>query len=133
MEETNRVKLNICGFDFVIHSDDSEEYMRRIGALVEERIRKLMDSSLSMSTSMAAIFAALEFGDEATKAGAAADNLRSQIREYLEEASREKSEAAELRKRVISLTRQLEALQAKGGGAAQGGTSQGGSPMAGIR
>ena len=66
-----------------------------------------------MSTSMASIFTALEFCDEATKAREAADNLRSEIKEYLDDAVRTKSEAAEFRKREQNLNRELRELHTK--------------------
>lgn len=113
MSEKNKVKLKICGYDFVISSEDSEEYIRGIGLKIEDHIGRLMNYSNTMSTSMAAIFTALEFADEAEKSKAAADNLRSQIKDYLEDAVRAKSEAAELRRREQNLTRELRELHAR--------------------
>ena len=113
MSEKNRVTIKICGYDFIISSDDSEEYIRSIGQKVEDHINRLMNYSNSMSTSMASIFTALEFCDESVKSREAADNLRSQVKEYLDDAVRAKSEAAELRRREQSLTRELRELRAK--------------------
>jgi cell division protein ZapA len=105
--------MKICGYDFVISSEDSEEYIRSIAQKVEDHINRLMNYSTTMSTTMAAIFAALEFCDESAKAREAADNLRNQIKDYLEDAIRAKSEAAELRHREQNLTREVRELHAK--------------------
>lgn len=113
MSEKSRVKLKICGYDFIITSEDSEEYLKSLAQKTEDHIDKLMSYSSTMSTTMAAIFTALEFCDETEKAGASADNLRAQIKDYLEDAVRAKNEITELRRREQSLTAQLR--EARGG------------------
>ena len=112
MSERTRVTIRICGYDFIISSEDSESYIRTIGLKVEDHINRLMSYS-NMSTPMASIFTALEFCDEATKAREAADNLRGQIKDYLEDAVRAKNEVAELRRREQNLTRELRELKAQ--------------------
>lgn len=113
MSEKNRVKLKICGNEFYILSQDSEEYIRTVADKVERSLQSLMNRSPNMSTTMAAVFTALEFCDEAAKATESADNLRAQIKDYLEEAAAAKSEAAELRHREIELERENITLRAK--------------------
>jgi cell division protein ZapA len=113
VSEKNKVALKICGNEFIISSEDKEEYVRAIGTKVEDHINRLANYSSTMSTSMAAMFTALEFCDEATKAKDAADNLRNQIKEYLEDAVRAKGEASELRKREQNLKKELQELRAK--------------------
>lgn len=113
MSDKNKVTIKICGYDFIIASDDSPEYIRSIGQKVEDHINRLMNYSSSMSTSMASIFTALEFCDESVKAREAADNLRSQVKEYLDDAVRAKSEASELRRREQNLTREVRELRAR--------------------
>ncbi len=113
MSEKNRVKLKICGNEFYVVSQDSEEYIRAVAEKVERYLQNLMDRSPTMSTTMAAVFAALEFCDEAAKATESADNLRAQIKDYLEEAAAAKSEATELRRREIELERENITLRAR--------------------
>lgn len=113
MSTKNHVKLRIFGNDFTVTSDDSEEYIRSIGANVEERMKKLLDESESMSVLMASVFSAMEFCDESSKANAAADNLRAQINEYLRDAAKARSETEEARKRIASLQGELQALKAR--------------------
>lgn len=120
MNGKNRVKLKICGNEFYIVSDDSEEYIRMVAAKVEHYLQNLMNRSSTMSITMASVFAALEFCDEAAKAAESADNLRAQIKDYLEETAAAKSEAAELRRREIELERENITLRAKLGKTAGG-------------
>jgi len=111
----NRVKLKIADCEILIASEDSEEYIRQTGNRVDEYIRKAMDSSPTMSTTLASIFAALEFCDEATKEKEAADNLRGQIKEALDEVSRLRKELDEVRRSEEEARKELKALKTMNG------------------
>ncbi len=113
MSEKNRVKIKICGNEFFIVSTDSEEYIRSVAEKVDRFLQNQMKHSASMSTTMAAVFTAMDFCDEAMKATETADNLRAQIKDYLEEAAAAKSEATELRRREIELERENASLRTK--------------------
>ena len=113
MSAKSRVKLKICSNEFIVTSEDSEEYIRHTGDLVEQRIKNLMNESENMSVSMAAVFAAMEFCDESVKAKESADNLRSQIKDYLEEAGKARAEEEETGKENQSLKQELQALKTK--------------------
>ena len=91
----NRVKVQIGGTDFVISSDESEEYIRTIGRRVDRQIKQLMDENPRLSMNMAAVLTAVDNADRVQKAEAATDNLRQQVAEYLEEnkALREEMDA----------------------------------------
>ena len=71
----------------VIASDDSEEYIRAIGAEVARSMNAMCRQNERISIATAAVFAALNYCDDAQKAKAAADNLRAQIKNYVEDAS----------------------------------------------
>ena len=62
-------------------------------------MRSLMDSA-HMSRDAAAVQAAVNLPDQLTKSQEGAENLRRQVKTYRDEASRAKSEAAELRRKL---------------------------------
>ena len=97
----------------VIGSDDSEEYIRAIGADVARSINSMRKQNDRISVAAAAVFAALNFCDDSHKAQAAADNLRSQIKNYVEDASRARMEADEARREIDRLSRELHTLRAR--------------------
>lgn len=115
METKNRVKLVIADCDIYVASEDTEEYIRETGARVDEHIRNLKNKSPTMSTTLAAILAALDFCDEATKEREAADNLRSQIKECLDETAKLRAELEAAKKREEEAQQQLKALKALNG------------------
>jgi cell division protein ZapA (FtsZ GTPase activity inhibitor) len=107
----NHVRLSVCNSDIVINSDDSEQYIREIAAEVELRIDSLKAHSSAISVTMSAIFAAMEYCDEATKANNSADNLRTQIKEYLEDTATARAELTDARKQISNLTREMQSLK----------------------
>ncbi|MBE6821837.1 MAG: cell division protein ZapA [Ruminococcaceae bacterium] len=109
----NKIKLNICGSEFVISSEDTESYIRSVGDEVEQAIEDITSRNEHISVSMAAMLAALNYCDEAHKAARAADNLRSQIKDYLEDSNRARTEAEESKKEIDRLKKELQALRAK--------------------
>ena len=70
---------------------------------VENFIGRLMEANPRISLSMAAVIAALNFCDAAQKASDSADNLRTQIKDYLEDSSHARMDADESRKEIERL------------------------------
>ena len=91
----NRVTMSICGTEYILVAEEDAAYMEKIGGMVDAEMQKLMDSA-HMSRDAAAVLAAVNLADQLTKA----ENLRRQVKTYLDEASRAKNEAAELRRKL---------------------------------
>lgn len=62
-----KVRLKICGNQFLITADESEQYIQKIAKIVDERIKYLDDSDPKLSLHMATIVAALNYCDELEK------------------------------------------------------------------
>ena len=90
----NRIRLNICGAEFALTSDDSESYIHAIAEEVEAGITEMVEKNPHISITTAGIISALNYCDAQHKAEDAADNLRSQIKDYLEDSSRARTEAS---------------------------------------
>ena len=95
----NRVTMSICGTEYILVAEEDAAYMEKIGGMVDAEMQKLMDSA-HMSRDAAAVLTAVNLADQLTKAQEGAENLRRQVKTYLDEASRAKSEAAELRRKL---------------------------------
>lgn len=70
----NKVTMNICGQEYTLVADESAAYMEKVGALVDERMRQVLDA-LHVSQTDAAVLAAVNLADELLKNQAAAENL----------------------------------------------------------
>ena len=101
----NRVTMNICGQEYVLVAEESAGYMEKVGAMVDKKMAELM-SSAHIGRSDAAVLAAVNMADELLKAQENADNLRRQLKSYLDEASRAKNEASELKRQLYRLQNQ---------------------------
>ena len=97
----------------VIASDDSEEYIRAIGAEVARSMNAMCRQNERITIATADVFAALNYCDDAQKAKAAADNLRAQIKNYVEDASHARMEADEARREADRLSREVQRLRAR--------------------
>lgn len=109
----NRVVLNICGNECALVTEDSESYVHSLGTEVEKEMVALMEKNNRVSLTMAAIITALNYCDEMHKAAASADNLRSQIKDYLEDSSRSRLEADEARREIERMKREIQTLRAR--------------------
>ena len=83
----NKVRLTICGSSYVISTNESEDYMQNLAERLNLDMNELMSSSTSVSITTAAIMTALNYRDELEKASGSADNMRRQIKDYLEDAA----------------------------------------------
>lgn len=109
----NKIRLNICGSECTITSEDNETYVLALGDEVEKSIQSIMSKNDRVSLTLASIITALSFCDEAKKAVAAADNLRSQIKDYLEDSSRSRLEADEARREIERMKQEIQTLRAR--------------------
>lgn len=96
----NRVTMSICGQEYTLVADESAEYMKKVGALVDQRMDRIQET-LHVSQADAAVLAAVNLADELLKNQAAAENLRRQVKNYLDEATQAKNEASELRRQLF--------------------------------
>lgn len=96
----NRVTMNICGEDYTLVAEESAVYMEKVGTMVNDKMTELMESARVGRTD-AAVLAAVNIADELFKAQDAAENLRRQLKVYLDEATQAKNEASELKRQLF--------------------------------
>ena len=105
----NRVVISICGEDYTFIADESAAYMQKVGSYVSEKMEEVLNSA-KVGRTDAAILTDANIADELFKAQAASEQLRSQIKGYLDEAGRAQSEASELKREVFRLQQRLDSL-----------------------
>ena len=64
----NKIKITVGAMDYIISSDDEENYVRKIGEELNYKLDTLAKANPYLSTAMVAVLAALEYCDEAKKA-----------------------------------------------------------------
>lgn len=96
----NRVTMSICGEDYTLVAEESSAYMEKVGSLVDKKMSELMDVA-HMGRGDAAVLAAVNIADELFKAQESAENLRRQLKTYLDEATQAKNEISELKRQLF--------------------------------
>lgn len=107
MEPVNTVKLCICGTDYYISTAEDPEYVAKLGEYISNLVEHMMQQNSSLSMTKALLLCCMDTLDELNRANAGADNLRSQIKDYLEDSSRSRNEVSELRKELERLKKEL--------------------------
>jgi len=103
----NRVVVTICGEDYTFIAEESASYMQKVGAYVDGKMSEVLEGTRVGRTD-AAVLTAANIADELFKAQSAAEQLRSQIKGYLDEAGKAQSEVSELKREVFRLQQRLE-------------------------
>ena len=94
------VRVRIMENTYAILTDESEEYVEKIARHVDRQIRTILEENPRASITMATVLACFDFCDEANKAVDAADNLRGQIRDYLDELATARADYDDARKQL---------------------------------
>lgn len=95
----NRVKMTIAGTEYTVVSEEPALYMLQVGCDLDNDLREMMKNNPRLTPTMAAVLTAINDRDRLNKAEEAADNLRDQMREYLEENAALRAELERLRRR----------------------------------
>ena len=103
----NRVVISICGEEYTFVADESASYMQKVGTYVSEKMSEVLNSA-KVGRTDAAVLTAANIADELFKSQAVAEQLRVQIKGYLDQANKAQSEASDLRREVFRLQQRLE-------------------------
>ena len=103
----NRVVVTICGEDYTFVAEASTSYMQKVGAYVGDKMTEILNGA-KVGRTDAAVLTAANIADELFKSQAAAEQLRSQIKGYLDEAGKAQAEVSELKREIFRLQQKLD-------------------------
>ncbi len=98
----NRVVVSICGEEYTLVAEEAPSYMQKVGSYVDAKLTEVLASAKTGRID-AAVLTAINIADELFKEREATEALRSQIKEYVDEASRARNEASELKRELFKL------------------------------
>ena len=98
----NRITVSICGTDYTFTAEESPSYMQKVAAHVDEQMAAIMEGG-RIARVDAAVLAAANIADELYKEQAISENLRNQLKGYLDDISRLRVEINELRRENAKL------------------------------
>ena len=101
----NKVTVTIDDQEYTLVASEDAAYMKKVAAYVDGKIGEVKEGGRVTSTD-AAVLAALNMADEYFKSLETAENLRAQIKEALEENKRVNLELSEAKREIFGLQNQ---------------------------
>lgn len=102
----NRITVSICGTEYTLAAQESPAYMEKVAAAVDAKMGEILAGG-RISRMDAAVLAAMNLADEMFKQQAAGENLRAQLKGYLDEGGKAKNELSECKREIFKLQQQL--------------------------
>lgn len=109
----NRIKIILAGKEYTIQTEESGSYVKQLAESLNKKIEEFMQANESVSMTSASMLVALGLMDDCIKASSDKDNLRKQVIDYLEEATRSRTEITELKKELDALREKNAMLEMK--------------------
>ncbi|MDL2289063.1 cell division protein ZapA [Oscillospiraceae bacterium OttesenSCG-928-F05] len=98
----NRYQVTISDLDFTLVSEEDEAYVHKVARYVDTKMRGVLEND-GVSTLDAAVLAAVNIADEYFKSVDSGENIRVQLKEYLDESGKLKNEISELKRELVRL------------------------------
>lgn len=84
--ETKKVEVKINNIEYTLVTNEPEEYVQRVAVLVNKRMQQITDSAPQLSTAMKSVLTAINIADDYLKGESVLDNLRIELKGYMEES-----------------------------------------------
>ena len=98
----NHITVTIAGQEYTIVAAEEENYVRRVAGHLDNKVQEVLSSGRA-SLVESVVLAALNIADEYYKEQEASENLRRQLKEYLEEGTKLKMELSEAKREIFKL------------------------------
>lgn len=105
MDEKCKINIFVAGQKYNITADNEAEAKRvkRAALDLDERIAAALKANPALTFTQALIFTALEYADTASEALQSQKELKSEIKGYLEDAAKAKTECDRLERELTKL------------------------------
>lgn len=107
----SRVKVVLCGKEYVLQTEEAPSYVYHLAKTLEKRISDITEKSPRISAHSAVMMVALSTMDELTKANTGVEVIRSQVKEYVDEAGKARMERDAALREIDVLKAKIEQLE----------------------
>ena len=97
-----RATVTVDGRSYTLIAAEDETYVQKVAAYVDEQVKSVIQGT-RVSAVDGATLAAINLADQYFKEMATSENLRRQLKEYLEEGAKQKLEISELKREIFKL------------------------------
>ncbi|MFT3951806.1 MAG: cell division protein ZapA [Oscillospiraceae bacterium] len=106
-----QVKVTIFGKSYTLKTEESEVYTHRLAEVLNKKLEAVAMSAVTLTKLDAAVLVALDCVDETVKSKSNLDNIRTQIKEYVDDAGEARLKCDELQKEIRALKEQIKQLE----------------------
>ena len=107
----NLVKVVLCGKEYRLQTEDAPSYVYQLAKTLEKRISDITEKNRQVSAHSAVMMVALSALDELTKANNSVEVIRSQVKEYVDEAGKARLERDAALREIDTLRAKIEQLE----------------------
>lgn len=111
--DSKNIIIYVAGQRFSIRTKDTEEYVISTGEQVDLRIKGIQNDNPRLNRDACAILAALDYCDDMRKLSSRVDVLREQVKDYLADSEKLRSENITLKAEAERLKEELRLLKEK--------------------
>ena len=109
--EKNRIRVRICGIEYMLVSTESPEYIHIVAYMVDKKMNEIMSSNTKLSTAQAAVLTAVNLADERIRSTDSTDNLREQVAEYSKLSEEYKQKYLECERKLQLAKKRIETIE----------------------
>ncbi len=109
--DSKKIEVKINNFEYTLVSNEPEEYVQRVALLVNKKMNEITDNAPSLSTAMKAVLAAINIADDYLKCESVLENLRVELKGYVEESRGRNEELQQKKAENEKLKEDLHKLQ----------------------
>lgn len=109
--EGKKVEVKINNIEYTLVSNEPEEYVQRVALVVNKHMNKITEGNPQLSTAMKAVLSAINIADDYLKCESVLDNLRVELKGYMEEAKGLSTDLEAKRLEVEKLREDVHKLQ----------------------
>lgn len=99
---STRVTVTVDGRSYTLIAAEEEAYVQKVAAYVDNQVKDVIQGA-KVSSVDGVTLAAINVADQYFKEMATSENLRRQLKEYLEEGAKQKLEISELKREIFKL------------------------------
>jgi cell division protein ZapA len=104
-------KVTIMGRDYNLTSEENKDYTERLAAALDKRLKDMKMRFSSFTVTDCAILTALDCMDELGQSNRNIDNIRTQIKDYVDDAGRARTQAVAAQREIQMLKERVEQLE----------------------
>lgn len=111
----SKVKVKIYNREYTLQTEETPEYTRLLAKKLDNQIEQMMAGGSATSLVDSCVLIALSALDECQKANDNIDNIRTQIKDYVDDAGEARLKCDELQKENRALKQRIAELEQMSG------------------